>query len=68
MIKVISFDIGGTLIEKDVNDSYSLNELSVLVGKDYNLVKKVYKDVFQKKKGSLFELTELFCLMLMKEF
>ncbi len=64
MIKVVSFDIGGTLL-KDVKDNnYSIKDLASLINKPYDEVKIVYKDVFQKSKGTLEELVNNFCLKL----
>lgn len=60
MIKVISFDIGGTLLEDSYN-TYSLKSLTELVKKPYEVVRDVYKEVFQKRKGTFEELTEMFC-------
>ena len=61
MIKVISFDIGGTLLKSHNNDIYSNKSLAHLINKDDNLVKKVYKDVFQKQRGTFDELVDAFC-------
>lgn len=63
MIKVISFDIGGTLIEdnNDTFDKYNLKSLAKLVNLDYNNVRLVYKDIFQKTKGTFDELVDNFC-------
>ncbi len=64
MIKVVSFDIGGTLL-KDVKDNnYSIKDLASLINKPYEEVKIVYKDVFQKSMGTLEELVNNFCLKL----
>ena len=63
MIKVVSFDIGGTLLE-DLNDNpnkYNLKELTKLVNIPYENVRDVYKNVFQKSNGTLSELVEKFC-------
>ena len=51
-IKIISFDIGGTLIGEH-NNLYNLNNLSDLLKLPYENVRKVYKDIFQKTKGEL---------------
>ena len=61
MIKVVSFDIGGTLLKSNNNDIYSNKTLAKLINKDDNLVKKAYKDVFQKQKGTFDELVDAFC-------
>ena len=61
MIKVISFDIGGTLVFNEDSDEYNLKKLSSLTKREYDIVRKTYKDVFQKTKGSLTELENLFC-------
>ena len=64
MIKVISFDIGGTiLVSKSIND-YNLKVLTGLTNLPYEDVRKAYKTVFQKQKGTLNELVESFCSML----
>lgn len=60
MIKVVSFDIGGTLIKEEGDYGYSINDLALLVDKDKKLVKKCYKDIFQKEKGSFDELVNKF--------
>lgn len=63
MIRVVSFDIGGTLLE-DLNDNpnkYNLKELTKLVNIPYENVRDVYKNVFQKSNGTLSELVEKFC-------
>jgi len=67
MIKVVSFDIGGTLIKgqnDEVNTKYDLKALSKLVDLDYENVRKVYKNIFQKTNGTFDELLELFCTCL----
>ena len=61
MIKVVSFDIGGTLLKGSNNNKYSHKELAALVNKDYHLVKENYKNIFQKKKASFDELVNEFC-------
>lgn len=63
MIKVISFDIGGTLLEDLQNNSnnYNLKDLTKIVNIPYENVRDIYKRVFQKTKGSLNELIEMFC-------
>ena len=61
MIKIISFDIGGTILtSKSIND-YNLKKLTELINMPYEDVRIAYKNVFQKKKGSLNELVEIFC-------
>lgn len=66
MIKVISFDIGGTLIEYDSKDAhrYNLKALSNLVNLDYGIVRDAYKVVFQKTKADFNELVDEFCCRL----
>ena len=63
MIKVISFDIGGTLLEntEDNSTKYNLKELTKIANKPYDIVRSVYKNVFQKSKGTLKKLTKSFC-------
>lgn len=63
MIKIISFDIGGTLLEDyHVNsNNYNLRELARLVSLPYENVRDAYKNVFQKSKGTFDELVENFC-------
>ena len=61
MIKVISFDIGGTLLINEKNDKYNLKSLASLVDLPYENVREVYKRVFQKSKGSFDELVNVFC-------
>ena len=64
MIKVISFDIGGTLLINDNNDknnNYGLKELTDLLNLPYENVRNSYKKIFQTKKGSLNELIDIFC-------
>jgi len=61
MIKVISFDIGGTiLVTKSINE-YNLKKLTELTNKPYEDVRKTYKSVFQKDKGTFDELVNKFC-------
>ena len=64
MIKVVSFDIGGTLLKNEdlVSQSqYGLKELTKLLNLPYEKVREAYKDVFQKKKGKFNELITNFC-------
>ena len=63
MIKVVSFDIGGTLLEdsRDKPNNYNLKELAKIVNMPYENVRDVYKNVFQKSNGTLNELVEKFC-------
>ena len=51
MIKVISFDIGGTLIQNESDDKYNLKSLSEMIKLPYDIVRDSYKSIFQKKKG-----------------
>ncbi len=60
MIKVISFDIGGTLI-KGVDNKSSIIEFSKLINKSYDEILKAYRDIFQKREGTFDELVNLFC-------
>ena len=68
MIKVISFDIGGTLVENNENSNetqkYDLKSLAKLVNLPYEKVREAYKNVFQKTKGTFNFLIEKFCLEL----
>ena len=64
MYKVISFDIGGTLIDTESNDKYNMSKLVDLVSLDREKVRYAYKNVFQKRKGTLLELVNLFCNIL----
>ena len=64
MIKLISFDIGGTLILNEDNNEYDIKSLSSIINKPYEIVRKVYKNIFQKKIGSLKELVYDFCKVL----
>lgn len=63
MIKVISLDIGGTLLEykNDNGSQYNLKELTRLINLPYETVRDVYKEIFQTKKGTLNELINMFC-------
>ena len=63
MIKVISFDIGGTLAKQE-KDNYSLKALAILLNKDYDVVRNAYKNVFQKSNGSFNELLDKFTKIL----
>ena len=61
MIKVVSFDIGGTiLVSKSIND-YNLKTLTEITKMPYNDVRNAYKKVFQKEKGTFDELVNKFC-------
>ncbi len=64
MIKVVSFDIGGTLLKNEglgSQNQYGLKELTKLLNLPYENVRYAYKDVFQKTKGSFNELISKFC-------
>lgn len=63
MIKVISFDIGGTLLTNNnkENNSYSFKKLTNLLNLPYENVRNSYKKTFQTKKGTLNELINIFC-------
>lgn len=64
MIKVISFDIGGTLLKNEglgTNNQYGLKELTKILNLPYENVRDAYKDVFQKTKGNFNELINKFC-------
>ena len=65
MIKVISFDIGGTLIENNESfnemQKYNLKNLTKLVNQPYEKVRETYKLVFQKSKGTFNSLVKKFC-------
>ena len=63
MIKVVSFDIGGTLLRENNEDAanYSIKALTELVGLDKELVRDTYKEVFQKTKGTFKALVNDFC-------
>ena len=63
MIKVVSFDIGGTL-RTSTKDIYSLRDLSKLLNIDYNLVRNAYKNVYQKSKGTFEEQLDKFTSIL----
>ena len=56
MIKVVSFDIGGTLIENNENQNetkkYDLKSLTTLLNLPYEKVRETYKLFFQKSKGN----------------
>ena len=64
MIKVISFDIGGTLLRYGTNNSYSMKNLSMILNLPYDKVNHGYKNIFQKRKGTFDELIDMFCLEL----
>lgn len=64
MYRFISFDIGGTLLDTESNNKYNLDELSNLIGLPKNIVRCAYKEVFQKRRGTLLELVTLFCNIL----
>lgn len=64
MIKVISFDIGGTLLHTNSIDEYNLKKLTQIVGKQYDAVRYAYKTIFQKQKGTLEELVSKFTNLL----
>ena len=61
MIKVVSLDIGGTIIETNSISNYTLKKLTSIVNKPYEEVRKIYKNIFQKQKGTLEELVNSFC-------
>ena len=63
MIKVVSFDIGGTLIKNNnSNEShYDLHALAELTKIPYEKVRNVYKNIFQKTKGTYETLISEFC-------
>lgn len=60
MIKVVSLDIGGTLI-KGKKSNYNLKALTDLINLPSEDVRKAYKDVFQKMNGDFDTLTNIFC-------
>jgi len=66
MLKIVSFDIGGTLLENEKNclHNYNLKELTKLTDLPYENVRDTYKEVFQKSKGTLEELINVFCTKL----
>lgn len=64
MIKVISFDIGGTLLLSKNNKDYSLKRLADIVNIEYSKVRIAYKEIFQKKKAQFETLEKLFCEIL----
>ena len=66
MIKVISLDIGGSLIDisDNLSSKSSFKELSKLVKMPYDDVKLAYKSIFQKTRGTRSELINNFCNML----
>ena len=59
MIKVISFDIGGTLSEGE-KDKYSLKDLAKVLNLDYDKVRNAYKKIYQKTNGNYQELLDKF--------
>lgn len=64
MIKVVSFDIGGTLLVDTIefdSSKYTLNALAELLNLPYDAVRCEYKKVFQVKKGTFDELINEFC-------
>lgn len=63
MIKVISFDIGGTLLREnnDNQKNYNIDALTNLLGIPKEIVRSAYKEVFQKRKGTFEELVNMFC-------
>ena len=61
MIKVVSFDIGGTLLENSSEDKYNIKSLATLIDKPQDVVKTAYKDIFQKQRGTFDELVDIFC-------
>ena len=65
MIKVVSFDIGGTLIENNENQNetkkYDLKSLTTLLNLPYEKVRETYKLFFQKSKGNFDYLVKKFC-------
>ena len=63
MIKVISLDIGGTLIKYNEASvkKYSMQELSSLIDIDQKKVTDAYKNIFQKRIDSFDNLVKLFC-------
>ena len=63
MIKVVSFDIGGTLIKNNNSNesNYDLHALAELTKIPYEKVRNVYKNIFQKTKGTYETLISEFC-------
>lgn len=64
MHKVISFDIGGTLLKETnnpENKKYDLRSLAALLDLPYDIVRTTYKDVYQKMNGTFDELLNTFC-------
>lgn len=63
MIKVVSFDIGGTLIKNEeiIEKGLDLKSLSILLKLPYEDVRNTYKNIFQKTKGNFDELVSDFC-------
>ena len=64
MIKVISFDIGGTLLKSNSSNDYSLSALTKLLNLPYDEVRHAYKEVFQKSDGTKEELITKFTNLL----
>lgn len=60
MIKIISFDVGGTLIKEPTEKNLTLYDLAKLLKIDYSNVRKVYKEVYQKQTGTFEELLNMF--------
>ena len=62
MIKVISFDIGGTLIKQNTKTSskYDIKSLSNLLNLPYDDVRNAYKSVFQKMNKDFESLVTIF--------
>ena len=62
MIKVISLDIGGTLIKYDDESlKYNFNELALITNIEYKQVVNTYKNIFQKRIDSFDNLVIAFC-------
>ena len=62
MIKVISIDIGGTLVRgPKKKHNYGLKDLTSLVELPYDDVRNAYKNIFQKERGSFEILVSKFC-------
>ena len=54
MIKAISFDIGGTLVEVDRNSKSIIDKISQTTGIDKNKIKKIFRRNFVEKSNSVF--------------